>query len=181
MLHKKICLDRRGEKLLSELFDLYSQKLYRIAWSILRNELQAEDATQEAFVKVIPYLQKIENAADDTAKYMMVNAVRRTSINQYRKNRNDPTIPIDSWEEADESEELLPMKRVEDRDTIDRLLRNLQPDEREIICFRCFYELNYKEIAAILEISEEAAMKRFQRAREAARAAAGEEDNGYGR
>jgi len=162
-------LDRQKRELLSGLYALYEQKLYRVAFSILRNAAQAEDAVQEAFLKVIPYLSCVGKPEDEKTRCMMVNAVRQTAIDQYRKNKRVTFSPEEEAEKSSEAVEMLPADSAENREYIRQILSEMSEQDREIIRFRCFYELSYCEISAVLEISEEAAKKRFQRARDAFR------------
>ncbi len=64
MKGKKSGLDQA--RLLEALFEKYKAGMYTIAWSILKNEFQAEDAVGDAFAKLIPYLDKCQDA-DSTA------------------------------------------------------------------------------------------------------------------
>ena len=46
---------------LHQLYALYEQPLYRIAYAILHQTEQAEDAVSDAFLKIIPHLDQIES------------------------------------------------------------------------------------------------------------------------
>lgn len=46
---------------LEQLYDLYEQKMYAVAFSILHNEWQAEDAVQDAFVRLFKNIRKVKN------------------------------------------------------------------------------------------------------------------------
>jgi RNA polymerase sigma-70 factor (ECF subfamily) len=48
------------KELLSELFEVYADRLYRLALSLLSDEAQAEDVVQETFLKVITHGSKFE-------------------------------------------------------------------------------------------------------------------------
>ena len=166
-------LSGQQQKLLSRLYDIYERKLYRVAFSILRCEAQSEDAVHEAFVKIIPYLSGISDPEDAKTRILLVNAVKQTAIDQYRRNKKSYTVPDSDPVIANQTAELLPVKSAENREYIRQLLGKMTEKDREIIRYRCFYELSYQEIAAILEISEEAAKKRYQRARDFIRQEAG--------
>lgn len=57
---------------LSILYDTYENKMYSIAYSILNNVEQAEDAVQDAFMKLIPYLHKIKNIDNLKTKGLVI-------------------------------------------------------------------------------------------------------------
>ena len=45
---------------LEQLYDLYEQKMYAVAFSILHNEWQAEDAVQDAFVRLFKNIRRLK-------------------------------------------------------------------------------------------------------------------------
>lgn len=49
-----------AQALLTELYERYEQKVYRVAYRILNNVQQAEDVTQETFIQIY---QKIEQVS----------------------------------------------------------------------------------------------------------------------
>ena len=50
---------------LERLYELYEQKMYAVAFSILRNEWQAEDAVQDAFVRLLKNIRKLRDLEDE--------------------------------------------------------------------------------------------------------------------
>ena len=74
---------------LHQLYALYEQPLYRIAYAILHQTEQAEDAVSDAFLKIIPHLDQIESPDSPKTKAFLIQVIRNTAINQYRKNAKD--------------------------------------------------------------------------------------------
>lgn len=157
---------------LEQIYCYYEQKMYRIAYSILHSVEQAEDAVQDSILKVIPILSSVDEVDSLKTKRLITQITKNVAIDRYRKNKRDfntmvteRTSPYtyESKNTKHFSDMLL------DQSMIKQILEELQPKYREIIRFRCFYELSYLEIAAILEISEDAAMKRFERAKKMVR------------
>lgn len=74
---------------LHQLYALYEQPLYRIAYAILHQPEQAEDAVSDAFLKIIPHLDQIESPDSPKTKAFLIQVIRNTAINQYRKNAKD--------------------------------------------------------------------------------------------
>ena len=57
---------------LEQLYDLYEQKMYAVAFSILHNEWQAEDAVQDAFVRLFKNIKRLKNLeAEKTRAYVL--------------------------------------------------------------------------------------------------------------
>ena len=74
------------KKAFEELVQTYHKRIYMIAYSILKNEADAYDATQDVFLKVFKY---IGNFKENSSLYTwMYKITRNVSIDIYRKKRN---------------------------------------------------------------------------------------------
>jgi RNA polymerase sigma factor (sigma-70 family) len=72
---------------LEELYRLYEKPFYHIAYAILHHHQQAEDAVSEAFLQVMKHLDKINQPDSPAVKNYMIQIIKHTAINQYRKNQ----------------------------------------------------------------------------------------------
>lgn len=71
------------------LFDLYERKMYGTAFQILRDEGQAEDAVQDAFIRVMAHIHQIRLPESVETQHFMVKVIRSAAIDIYRKNQRD--------------------------------------------------------------------------------------------
>lgn len=69
------------------LFLLYEQKMYHIAYAILHDSHQAEDAVMDAFVRLLEHHYRIDDPESDTAKRLIISVTRSAAIDLYRKNQ----------------------------------------------------------------------------------------------
>jgi len=164
--------------MLAQLYDVYENKMYSIAYSILNNVEQSEDAVQDAFVKLIPHLSTINRIESLKTKRLVTYTIKNIAIDLYRRNRKETELFTKEVEDKVISENqtgVTSVKTVEDRHMITQLLSNLPPKHREIIQYRCFYALSYKEISSLLNISEDTAAKRYERARKMVKEMIGDE------
>ncbi|MGC4019029.1 MAG: RNA polymerase sigma factor [Muricomes sp.] len=160
--------DMTNKKIFERLYDAYAGSVYRIAYSILHDEGQAEDAVHDTFVKLMPYLHTLTDINGNRTKMYLSVAVKNTAINQYRKNKRENENCVVGLSEDMRGLNISTMPAIisaENRTVLKQLLKKLDNKQREIIELHCFYGLSYKEIAGILNISEAAAGKRFERAR----------------
>ena len=164
---------------IERLYELYEQPMYRIAYAILHHVQQAEDAVSDAFVKIIRNLSQIDAADSAETKRFIVQIIRNTAINQYRKNAAD----AQRFTELDDTAAQIPdennevqqrMIHMEQKEAVQEILDGLSTSEREILWLRCEEELSFKEIASRLSLSEAAVRKRFERAKKAAQKQKGE-------
>lgn len=156
-----------------ELYEFYEQPMYRIAYAILHHVQQAEDAVHDAFVAIMRSNADIGDPRSPETKQFVIQTVRNTAINRYRKNSRETMI----FTELDDTASQIPdkvnsveerMKQMEQREIAEELMKGLSESERQVLSLRCEEELSFREIAEILGISESAVRKRFERARKAA-------------
>lgn len=160
------------------LYNTYENKAYSIAYSILNNVEQAEDAVQDAFIKLIPYIHKIKNIDSLKTKKLVILTIKNVSIDKYRRNKKENQLFVNEIEEDMfflDNNNHPSVKSIDDRQMVIQILNSLQPIYREILQYRCFYGLSYKEIADILNISEAVDAKRYQRAKEQVKKYVGDE------
>lgn len=157
---------------LHQLYALYEQPLYRIAYAILHQTEQAEDAVSDAFLKIIPHLDQIESPDSPKTKAFLIQVIRNTAINQYRKNvkdaerltnLDDSTLQVPS--PHNEVEQFL--QQTEQQEQLAQLLQGLSETDRTILFLRCEQEQSFREIAERLSMKEATVRKRFERARKA--------------
>lgn len=77
----------------AQIYDLYSDALYGVCMSILQTEDEAKDALQEGFVKIWKNAPKFD-ASKGRLFTWMINIVRNTCIDRYRKKRKQQSHEI---------------------------------------------------------------------------------------
>lgn len=83
-LRKKMEINKKDK--MEQLYSLYESAVYAIAYSILNNVEQAEDVTQDTFLKIYSYLDDIEEVGSKRTKAFITKIVKNTAIDIYRKN-----------------------------------------------------------------------------------------------
>lgn len=154
--------------MVEQLFNAYENKMYGIAYSILNNVGQAEDAVQDAFVKLIPYLRNMDRVTSIKTKRLVTYTIKNVAIDMYRRNKKELELFSKSGDEPvilGNTYEFNSVNNLEERQLVVHLFSNLPPKYREIVRYRCYYDLSYKEISLLLNISEKVAAKRYERAR----------------
>lgn len=171
MKGKKRGLDQA--RLLEALFEKYKAGMYTIAWSILKNEFQAEDAVGDAFEKLIPYLDKCQDTDSTAARLLLTRLVKTSAIDIYRKNQREKgQVPVEeAWEIAGPDSPMEAyMQTLRYKELIEKLKDELLPGYWEVIYLRYFEERSVKEIACLLKMDEENVYSRLRRARNKAKA-----------
>jgi RNA polymerase sigma-70 factor, ECF subfamily len=146
-------------------------RCYRIAWSILQNEADAADATQEAFVsawRTLPRLREVA-AFDGWLNRIVANA----SYTVLRRRRRLREIqPAEMTDDADRDVEAPPDHVTEsdlfvERDAVRRAFDRLRPGERQILVLHHVDGRPVAEIARSLGVPEGTVKSRLHTARRA--------------
>jgi RNA polymerase sigma-70 factor, ECF subfamily len=161
------------------LYDLVAPGLYRLAYSILLHQEDAEDVVQEAMVYAFRNLGHYDPArgAFRTWLYTITvsrcrNARRRhwlptTGLANLLNLGLEPSVPEDHTPEA-------AVARMGVRDALERSLATLSPRLREAIALRYGQGLTYREMADVLDCPQKTAESRVRLAHEALRDAMSE-------
>ena len=152
----------------------YRQRVYGLAFSMLRNEQDATDLSQETFVKAWQAIRGFKKNA--TFYTWLYRITTNLCIDFVRKRDRRPTVPFeegidpdaDAGVEVPPSAQPLPtddMQRQELREQIDAALMELSPEHRAVVQLREYEGLEYAEIAKAMGCSIGTVMSRLHYAR----------------
>ena len=156
------------------LVNRYRQRVYGLAYGMVRNEPDALDLSQETFVKAWQAIRGFrKNASFYTWLYRITTNL---CIDLVRKRDRRPTVPLEEAEDlpADAGLEIAPsnqplptdeVQRRELRGQIDAALRELSAEHRAVIQLREFEGLDYGQIADAMGCSIGTVMSRLHYAR----------------
>ena len=167
---------RRGDPLAWEkLVVRYSKRIYNLCYRFVERADQAEDLSQDVFVKVF---RNLNNYKPETGSFVtwLMSVSRNLLIDHYRQRKDErATVSASGDEEQEQSFlETLPtntpspeaeMDRLEKIATLKKGLRKLSPELREAVILRDIEELSYQEIGTILGIPDGTVKSRINRGR----------------
>ncbi|TAM83179.1 MAG: RNA polymerase sigma factor [Acidobacteria bacterium] len=164
----KRCL--KGEDAAWEaLLRTHTHKIYNLCYRFTGRSEDAEDLTQEVFIKVFRTLNSYDPLQ---AKFVTwVNRIARNHlVDHYRRTRGDRVTSTldDQMPIADGSPHRDPASSLESRERKEKLqagLSKLSPDLREAVILRDLQDLDYAEIAQVLEVPEGTVKSRINRGR----------------
>jgi RNA polymerase sigma-70 factor (ECF subfamily) len=159
-------LAQNEEDLLDTAVREHARLVYRIAYSVLRNPSDAEDATQEVFLRVLRYGKKMSGIDDQKA--WLARIAWRVAVDR----RKSMAKLAGGTQEAGET--LVAPGHAADRvlleqersATLERLISALPGPLRDALVLSTLEEIAPREVAVMLGISEAAVRSRSFRARE---------------
>jgi RNA polymerase sigma-70 factor (ECF subfamily) len=156
-----------AEETLAALVGQYAGTLYRVAFSVLRNPADAEDAVQEAFLRVLRHRQTLDEVRD--RRVWLIRIVWNIVLDRKRRAKTRPET-----DDVGELARVLPSDGLSAEEMaaaaqhhahVLACVEKLPAKEREVLMLSAFEELNSVEIASVLEISESSVRSRLFRAR----------------
>ena len=155
------------EATLAALVSQYAGTLYRVAYSVLRNPADAEDAVQEAFLRVLRHRDTLGEVRDQ--RVWLIRIVWNIVLDRKRRSKTRP--------ETDDIAELarvipsggLSAEQVaaaaQHHAQVLACVEKLPAKERQVLMLSAFEELSSVEIAQVLDITESSVRSRLFRAR----------------
>jgi RNA polymerase sigma-70 factor (ECF subfamily) len=145
----------------------HNRTLYRTARAILRNDAEAEEAVQDAYLKGFRTLDRFRQESKLSTWLVRIVANEALMRRRRRTGENAAVIPITGTEDPMESGEgpERAAERGELRRLLERRIDRLPDDYRVVFMLRALEEWSVEETAAALGIPEPTVRTRFFRAR----------------
>jgi RNA polymerase sigma-70 factor, ECF subfamily len=152
------------QEALKEIFDKYHNKVYRIAFGVVRQREEALDVVQEVFIKLFRSIKNFKGRSHFyTYLYRMV---MNTAIDHKRKTGKQFMSSLDeegSFEPSDEAEKgperILLQKELEER--VKLAMDKLPAEQKAALIFRDVEGLSYQEMAEAMGCSIGTVMSRL--------------------
>ncbi|MHC4066209.1 MAG: RNA polymerase sigma factor [Planctomycetota bacterium] len=159
---------------LSTIFKLYGPRVYRLAGKILGNQADAEDATQEVFIRAFEQAHGFQGRSS-LFTWLYRLAVRHclNKIKQRKRAESRELATLAPPQGASEDEAGSPLENLSDQEeseVLRQVLQLLPAPYRACLVLREIEELTYAQIAGLLEIPVGTVMSRLARARRVLRA-----------
>jgi len=141
-----------SEEALLQLHDEFATPVYSVAYRVLGNSQDAEEVTQDVFLKL---WDKAQSFDPDKGKFTswLLTIARRSAIDRLRKRERreppDNSISMDAapylWETTPGGEEISDLQR-----SLIGVLGELPDDQRNAIYLSYFHDMSHSDIAAHL-------------------------------
>jgi RNA polymerase sigma-70 factor (ECF subfamily) len=159
---------RGDQDAFAALVRMTSPRLFAIAYRILRDQYDAEDALQQTLVTIWDQLPRLRDP--DRFDAWTYRLIVRASTGLARKEGRSPTVPL-LPDDADRSVAPDQYRGVADRDQLERGFRRLTTEQRAVLVLQHYVGLSQAEIADVLGIAVGTAGSRLHYAARALRAA----------
>ena len=143
---------------------LYQTPVYNLAYRMLGDRMEAEDAAQETFLRAFKSLDRYDPARP--FRTWLLSIAAHHCVDRLRRRR--PTLPLDGLAlGGGGGRPEAALVRLEVQEQVQRLLATLSPTDRAAVTLRYWYDCSYEEIAGMLSLTVSAVKSRLHRARRA--------------
>jgi RNA polymerase sigma-70 factor (ECF subfamily) len=166
----------------AELVELYQQRLVTVMQHLVGNKEEAEDLAQEAFLRVYRVRKKYRPRAKFST--WLFTIANNLALNALRSRQRKPAVPLNVRDSGPlgprPAEQLVrdrasqPGARLQQQELaaiIAQALEGLNERQRMAVVLNKFEDMNYAEIAEVMELSSKAVKSLLSRARDNLRTA----------
>lgn len=163
---------KADEKAFNELLNRHQAKIYSYIYSMVKNPETANDIFQETFTKVVT---KMDDNYNEQGKWIawVMRIAHNATIDYIRKQKR--FLDVNSWYEEDDTSDYF--DRLNDDSWIDadeqliktemnaslmRHISKLPEEQRSVVLLRHYYEMPFKEIAELTDVSINTALGRMR-------------------
>ena len=160
-----------------QLVQRHMNRVYTIVYRVVNHREEAEDITQEVFVKVFHGLKRFDQKSSfSTWVYRIATNSALDALDKMKKHSKNTSL-VSSRSDGEDAIDALSLQespqpgpeanviQSELRECIQRVLKSLDLDQRRAILLRDFEDLSYDEIADVLQAKLSAVKMRIHRAR----------------
>jgi RNA polymerase sigma-70 factor (ECF subfamily) len=143
--------------------------VYRLVWRMIKNKTEAEDITQEVFIKVYKNLDKFNPQQAKLTTWVYQIALNHT-LNHIKRGKwlRDNWDKVIEWYDGRHQENLEsdPTAQITEASHIEELLGKVPVDFRTCVVLKDLEDLSYEEISSHLKIPVGTVRSRISRGRE---------------
>lgn len=162
-----------NEESLSILVKRHKRRIFSYVYLITRNKTLTEDVFQETFFKVIQTLKKGQYNEEGKFLPWILRIAKNLIIDHFRKVKKMPSISVITNEDGEETsifdiipEENANSKETEElkhfKSTIRSVVNDLPQDQKEVVIMRTYYDMSFKEIAEVTNVSINTSLGRMR-------------------
>ena len=147
------------QQALEELYRRTRGAVYALALSFLKNAHDAQDVTQDAFVRV--WEGAVQYRPQGSPMAWLLTIARNLARMKLRQGARQAELSEEEWEAIPADS---PSVTPEDRELLQTALAGLEDQERQVVLLHAVTGLKHREIAALLEMPLATVLSKYHRA-----------------
>lgn len=157
-------LDQEDKDFVSDLYTSYKDRLYSLALSLLKNKADAEDALSLTYIKIIENIERIKALPEEKVSSYIFVILYNQAMDIFRQ--KNKFSEIENFDQLVDEKNPSTYNQVEKNLLVADLLKHIKAlplNDQRLLILKYKYDMAYKDIGKLLNISPEAARKRKER------------------
>lgn len=162
-----------NEESLSVLVQRHKRRIFSYIYMITRSKVLTEDIFQETFFKVIQTLKKEQYNEEGKFLPWILRIAKNLIIDHFRKVKKMPSISSVINDEGEETSifDIIPDNTESPKETVESrvlkkqirsIVNDLPKDQKEVVILRTYYDMSFKDIAEITNVSINTSLGRMR-------------------
>ena len=143
------------------LYQSYIRKIYDFIYYKTLNKEVAEDLTSTTFLKALKNINNFQTNKGQFSSWLY-RIARNNVIDYYRTKKTEFDVN-EFWDLTDKNNTEFDFEAKQKIEKVEKYLKQLPPEQREIVIMRVWNEMSYQEIAEVLDKSEASCKMLFSR------------------
>ena len=151
-----------SKNIVEQLYIKHEKQMFSVAYAVLKNHADAEDAVQQSFAVILTKLDKLSLDEPEKARALLMLIAKNQALNIIRRRKK--TVYLEDIDEAAPlltSEEFFSLSPEDIREA----LSSLPEEVKHIITLRFVYGFSAEETAELTALSTDAVYRRIRQAR----------------
>ncbi|NCQ19076.1 MAG: RNA polymerase sigma factor [Ignavibacteria bacterium] len=146
-------------------YNKHKKALYHYVLKITKSQMKAEDIVHDVFIKLFDNLSSIVDT--NKIEFWVFKTARNLSLDHLRQIKRNNLRDVDIADCVNVAEDFAyTFEKNEIKEIIMNELNNMNPEQSEVFLLKEYSGMSYRQIAELMEISEELVKSRLYKVRE---------------
>lgn len=168
ILYQAFIKEEKDKTKFELLYLKYRNQMLNVAFKVLNDQYEAEDAVHTAFMGIANNMDKIEDVDSNDSRNYCLKSAKNTAINILNKNSNILDLPFDdALNNESISDDLI--ENLCDKESvknIKKIIDDMDEIYRDVLTMYFLYEMSVKKIASLFSRKEETIRKQLYRGKQ---------------
>ena len=146
----------------------YKNQMLNVAYSVLHDQYDSEDAVHTAFIGIAKNMKKIKEVDSNDSRNYCLKASKNTALNILNKNKNIIDMPFDDTLDNESISDDF-VKNICDKDEVDnikKVIGGMDDIYKDVLTMYFLYEMSTRQIASLFSRKEETVRKQLYRGKQ---------------
>lgn len=168
ILYQALIKEDKDKTKFELLYVKYKNQMLNVAYSVLHDQYESEDAVHTAFIGIAKNMNKIIDVDSNNCRNYCLKSAKNTAINILNKNNNIIDMPFDDAldNEGISDDFVNDICDKEEAENIKKIIDGMEDIYRDVLTMYFLYEMSTVQIASLFSRKEETVRKQLYRGKQ---------------